>query len=52
MNMMLFETEIPGWELSEHKKTLSSPALTTGNCERMSKLPRPTPNATFFYTKD
>ena len=40
MNIMLFETEIPGWELSEHKKTLISPVLTTGNCERMVKLPR------------
>ena len=37
---MLFETEIPGWDLSKHKKTLASPVLTTGNCERMSKLPR------------
>lgn len=40
MNIMLFETEIPGWELAEHKKTLISSVLTTGNCERMSKLPR------------
>ena len=40
MNIMLFETEIPGWELSEHKKTLDRPVLTTGNCERMDKLPR------------
>ena len=39
IEIMLLETEIPEWELSERKKTLISPVLTTGNCERMDKLP-------------
>ena len=47
MKIMLFETELPGWnptvssaESSAHEKTLRKPVLTTGFSERVERLPR------------
>ena len=47
MKIMLFETEIPGWnppnpdlKPSAQEKTLREPVLTTGFSERMEELPR------------
>ena len=47
MKIMLFETEIPGWNptipsvaAAAHEKTLRKPVLTTGFSERMERLPR------------